>query len=362
MDKSPVFSFMERRRPSTSSWHILNMKPLPEVPDDNSLPWEHPSQQNNETSLSNRIQDLALDEQDVSGWSQHLGSKSNTGPRHESNKSFATLNHALNELRSVSRRASLSIRRKSILSPRTLNAPSDEEILLQAQRPSTSHNLLSGPPNSSRSSGWLRRVASGGFRQRRNSSTQLSPTDDRVPHIYNVTSPVPGSGSEPPIVPHDPASGAAARAAAAAQNEMLGVGRVLILREDNLFSEPKLARDSESGIGIDLRDRTDETAEPGITVVRKGKTASHTFPYRFTNFADDFLLQILPNIYQQSSSNTFYPTWILLPYCKQSWFPEPGEPRPQATMFGNTHFKEPMANPHSQVQNSLQGQWLGVQD
>lgn len=191
--------------------------------------------------------------------------------RHQSTMSFPSLSHAINELRSVSRRASLSIRRRNALGPRPGNVPWEHDFSTEGERPSTSHNMLSEPSNPSKTSGWLRRVASSGFRKNKDSSATSTPSPDRAPYAHTITSPVPGSGSEPPILPYDPARGAAARAAAAAQNEMLGVGRVLTLRDDARLSESKLARDSESGIGIDLRDRTDETPETEIPIVRKGR-------------------------------------------------------------------------------------------
>ena len=75
---------------------------------------------------------------------------------------------------------------------------------------------------------------------------------------------VPGFGYESPRPPADSSSGAAARAAAAAQNEILATMRSLSLLE------PKLTRDSESGVGIEVRDHTDEFAESEVPIVRQG--------------------------------------------------------------------------------------------
>lgn len=216
-------------------------------------------------------EDWALAEEDGLEESERSTSMKKPLTRHQSTKSFPTLSHALSELRSVSRRASLSIRRKSTLGPRPGNVPWEKDHSAEGKRPSTSHNMLSEQSINSKTSGWLRRVASSGFRHKRDYSATLTPSPDRAPDAHSLTSPVPGSGSEPPILPYDPTRGAAARAAAAAQNEMLGVGRALVLRDDARLSEPKLARDSESGIGIDLRDRTDETPETAIAIVRKGR-------------------------------------------------------------------------------------------
>ena len=68
------------------------------------------------------------------------------------------------------------------------------------------------------------------------------------------------------------ASGAAARAAAAAQNEILESMRNITL------AEPHLTRDSESGVGIEVRDGGETMAEFDfdIPVVRQGmETTGH---------------------------------------------------------------------------------------
>jgi F-box and WD-40 domain protein 1/11 len=70
--------------------------------------------------------------------------------------------------------------------------------------------------------------------------------------------------------------GAAARAAAAAQNEIVKVGRVTS-KVDSKVLDFKLSRDSESGIGIDMRDRA-ESSEIELAVVRIGMTNDGTPP------------------------------------------------------------------------------------
>ncbi len=76
--------------------------------------------------------------------------------------------------------------------------------------------------------------------------------------------PIPGIGIEPPQVPDSTTSGAAARAAAAAQNEMLESTRNMRL------SEPIVTKDCESGIGIEVRDRGGESTDSTTPVVRRG--------------------------------------------------------------------------------------------
>ena len=76
---------------------------------------------------------------------------------------------------------------------------------------------------------------------------------------------------EPPKPPEKVPSGAAARAAAAAQNEVLDTMRNLRL------AEPKLTRDSESGVGIEVRDRGEIVTDIYIPIVRKGKGSFHLY-------------------------------------------------------------------------------------
>ena len=84
----------------------------------------------------------------------------------------------------------------------------------------------------------------------------------------------PGSETAPPRPiefsealkpPEKFASGAAARAAVAAQNEILDALKNIRL------AEPKVTRDSESGVGIEVRSHGDSTVDIGIPVVRKGE-------------------------------------------------------------------------------------------
>ena len=107
--------------------------------------------------------------------------------------------------------------------------------------------------------------------------TSISVQDDSSPASTHLPAPildfglVPGFGYEPTRPAANLSSGAAARAAAAAQNEILATMRSLSL------AEPKLNRDSESGVGIEVRDRTDELVEWDIAIVRQGTYPAFIF-------------------------------------------------------------------------------------
>ena len=76
---------------------------------------------------------------------------------------------------------------------------------------------------------------------------------------------VPGFGYEPSRIQPDPSRGAAARAAAAAQNGILATMRNLSL------VEPSLTRDSESGVGIEASIWLEAKREIPVPAIRKGR-------------------------------------------------------------------------------------------
>lgn len=191
-----------------------------------------------------------------------------TVPTHRTSKSFTNLRHGVEELRSVVRRMSISFRNKTPnQASRTQRDAISEDVKTGIFSPTEQRS-----ESKSKASGWFRSPRN----RRRPSLNLLRPQPDFPPPKYSLTSPVPGSRLEPPILPDNLSGGAAARAAAAAQNELWGAGRVVVSKGDMITKgdprlwELKLTRDSESGIGIDLRDRSD-SADSDVAVVRKGK-------------------------------------------------------------------------------------------
>lgn len=177
-------------------------------------------------------------------------------PRRHGAKSFSHLRHPVDGLLALGRRLSVSIRSKS--SKHTSRAVQDDQHF---QRPS--HRLRG------RGASW---DAQSGDASCQMHSINRRPSLNSVsaPHMFyapdrNLTAPIPGNRVEPPMLPNNAYAGAAARAAAAAQNELARMDR-------NAFKiyEPKLIRDSESGIGIDLRDRC-EITDLDLAVVRIGE-------------------------------------------------------------------------------------------
>ncbi|KAL5339139.1 WD40-repeat-containing domain protein [Aspergillus crustosus] len=126
-------------------------------------------------------------------------------------KSFSNLRHPVDGLRALGRRLSVTIRKQS---SRTFSHQHKSE---QEQIANANQELHFTRSNS---------VA--------------------APHGNSIPLPIPGNGLEPPILPNDMYSGAAARAAAATQNAMA-----------RKMEQMTITKDSESGIGIVLQDRSD---------------------------------------------------------------------------------------------------------
>ena len=66
-----------------------------------------------------------------------------------------------------------------------------------------------------------------------------------------------------------PYGGQAARAAAAAQNEMFEIARLSKQYENITLTELEVKKDSESGVGIEVRDCSDNRTELATTITRK---------------------------------------------------------------------------------------------
>ena len=142
-------------------------------------------------------------------------------------------------------------------------------------RPGPNYVVEKEVPAHSNTSGWLRRCINTNSRLR--PPTPSSPMTPPPPYDGSLVFEddesadllaLPGCAVEPTRPSLNLASGAAARAAAAAQNEILESMRKITL------AEPNLTRDSESGVGIELQDGEETVAEFDfdIPVVRQGMT------------------------------------------------------------------------------------------
>lgn len=188
-------------------------------------------------------------------------------PAHRPSKSFSSFRQGVHELRAVARRMSLSLRaRASKQGGESINA---SNVGLEPRR---EHDTAGGMVHRSRSTSWFK--SSRGM-QRKSLNFLDVPNEGPIPDFI-VTSPVPGYGSDPPFVPDNKNSGASARAAAAAQNEAHATSRLSAVLSDLRVQELKLSRDSESGIGIDLRDRQD-VVEDEAPVIRRSTTHGFLF-------------------------------------------------------------------------------------
>lgn len=181
-------------------------------------------------------------------------------------KSFSGLSSAVEEL--------CSLPRRSFLPSRTSRAVEDIEAKHGPSGLSTDYRADVRPSTHSKASEWLRRAASTRFGHRRHSSSAPTASSGQRPEMsYNTASGCHMLKELPAWDSFDYShtSGAAARAAAAAQNEFSSSARTLVTRADSRFSDLKTTGDSESGIGIDLRDRMEEITDAATPVVRQGQ-------------------------------------------------------------------------------------------
>lgn len=208
--------------------------------------------------------------------------------KHRASKSFSSLRHGVSELRAVARRLSLTLRHKS------------SRLEIPGQVDGGGGSTSGWGSTSPGGEGYDRdRPKTGWFRSqrthRRPSLSSLSALNSFYNPTYHVTSPIPGHGAEPPILPENLAAGSAARAAAAAQNELAKVGRVVSKGDPRVF-DSKHFTDSESGIGIDMRDRVDGS-ETEREVIRQGLCPfipQSYLPVVLTFFASIDPVQYLP--------------------------------------------------------------------
>lgn len=175
-------------------------------------------------------------------------------PKRRGAKSFSNLRHPVDGLRILRRRLSVTIRSKS--SRHTLQ-PQDTFPIGSVEH---KDDVAGGSWDARLKNAWL----NGPFVNRRPSVNSVSALQSFYAPTASVSVPIPGNGLEPPILPDDSSAGAAARAAAAAQNELTRAERAA-----SKSSESKLTRDTESGIGIDLRDRS-EPSDGEVDFVRLG--------------------------------------------------------------------------------------------
>ncbi|KAL9624200.1 MAG: hypothetical protein Q9160_001447 [Pyrenula sp. 1 TL-2023] len=174
-------------------------------------------------------------------------------------KSFSSFQTRVDEICSVVRRMSISLRSKGNRSKQDIDNASHAHLL--SHEKSFEPDTINTRP----------KTAAGLFRShtsvpRRPSMPSIrSPFEEAAPPRPSMNNFVPGRGGAPPIFPEDVQHGAAARAAAAAQNEAAG----RIIPSSQPFSSVKMTRDSESGIGIDIRDRSMVEDIPYTAMIRR---------------------------------------------------------------------------------------------
>ena len=171
-------------------------------------------------------------------------------PRPRGVKSFSNLRNPVDGLLALGRRLSVSIRRH------TQHPLPDERACADYHKPHFQPHVRGGS--------WDARVKTTQTYNRygRNANRRASVHSPTALRGFFTS-----NGLERPTIPDDACAGAAARASAAAHNEAKAE------RELSKLFEPAFSRDTESGIGIDLRDRG-ELSDVQSSVKRIGALAS----------------------------------------------------------------------------------------
>lgn len=208
--------------------------------------------------------------------------KSHTASIRKPRASFSGFGRAVVDLRTFPKRVA-SQRRKSLVSP---NYTIHDEPQYEFQKmPSADRQLSTESPvwieefyshPQPRAPGWLRRCVSTTFRHRRRTSDNPSrPATAKWAQPDPSYPPIPITDVAPPTLLRDNSGGKAARAAAAAQNEMLDYIRKFRTQECNVRG------DSESGVGIDTR-----CDESGTAIARRGRPREVRHSLMFTKLND----------------------------------------------------------------------------
>ena len=200
--------------------------------------------------------------------------------------SFSGVGDAIEEFRSHLTRA-LSRRKRSNFSLNRSTGGEHGEYIHKYSESCPAYTVEQESAARPQTSGWLRRRLSTTAGQARPPASSIftspqfhftaRPSYSYDDENFTALPSFPGVESEPPKPPEKIASGAAARAAAAAQNEIIDSLRNIRL------TEPKVTMDSESGVGIEVRNRGESTVEFDIPVVRQGEISIRMQNYSSNN-------------------------------------------------------------------------------
>lgn len=200
----------------------------------------------------------------------------NAVPRRRGAKSFSNLKHPMDGLVALGRRWSVGLRHKNSKNNviGTVQVTDDSEDRQYHHASSkTKHKRMASGNWDTRSTKFT--SPEGYSVNRRPSLNSVSALHGFYAPTASIPAPIPGRGQAPPVLPSHGFSGAAARAAAAAQNEQMEVARIAKAeRESNKILDVRVPQDSESGIGIDLRDRSEVSEAELFGLARLGKRLS----------------------------------------------------------------------------------------
>ncbi|KAJ5835040.1 hypothetical protein N7447_001066 [Penicillium robsamsonii] len=189
----------------------------------------------------------------------------NAAPRRRGAKSFSSLKHPVDGLVALGRRLSVSLRNK----PSKQTLPVTEDIKFLGEDEDCHYNPISSHKRMA-SGSWDARSTKTHWHQgysQQTYSVNRRPSLNSVSALQSFYAPTGRGRQAPPVLPNH-LSGGAARAAAAAQNEQREAARVAKAELENKMLDMRVPQDSESGICIDLRDRSDVSDADLLGVMR----------------------------------------------------------------------------------------------
>lgn len=267
----------------------------------------------------------------------------NAAPRRHGAKSFSSLKHPVDGLVALGRRLSVSLRHK----PSKQAIPLAEDIKLVDDDEDRYYHHSSHANHKRVASGsWDVRSTKPHWHQgysvnRRPSLNSVSALHSFYAPTASIPAPIPGRGQAPPVLPNHKSAGAAARAAAAAQNEQMEAARVAKAELENKLLDLRVPQDSESGICIDMRDRSDVSDPDLMAMMRLGK--DEPLPRQRACFANLSFFQIPWPCFRLRLHHTFFHIWTLIPSWTRSLCLTPGFVHP-LLMFGGTYSAMHMAD------------------
>ena len=199
--------------------------------------------------------------------------------------------------------------------------------------------------------GWLRRCVSTTFRHRRRTFDSPSrPATAKWMQNDTCCVPISATGASPPTLPENGSSGAAARAAAAAQNEMLDYLRKY--KKDR--REWKVRGDTESGVGIDTR-----SVDMESNMARRGSLLVPYYSQDPADYWSDPACELPKELFTQALSYLDAPSLISSELVSWRWYASASDPLVWKQIFHSDFRPQTQTIPENSPDFQIGGRGMG---